>query len=93
MQLENKVAVVTGAATGIGRETAFHLAREGASVVVDYVDKPDKADVVVAEIEKSGGRATAVQADVSLPESVQNLIYQAVQKFGRLDILINKAGI
>lgn len=68
MLLNDKVAVVTGAATGIGRKIAFHLAREGAAIVVDYLDKPDKADVVVAEIEKSGGRAVAVNADVSQPD-------------------------
>ncbi len=93
MTLANKVAVVTGAATGIGRETAFHLARQGAAVAVDYVDKADQADEVVRQIEKSGGKAIAVQADVSLPMSVQNLFYQTVQTFGRLDILVNNAGI
>ncbi len=93
MQLENKVAVVTGAATGIGREIAFHLAREGAAVVVDYLDKPDKADEVVAQIEKSGGRALAVQADVAQHSDAQSLVARAVEAFGRLDILVNNAGI
>jgi glucose 1-dehydrogenase len=93
MNFENKVAIVTGAATGIGRETAFHLARVGAAVAVDYVDKPDDAQVVVRQIEKSGGKALAIQADVSQPNDVQNLVRQTVQAFGRLDILINNAGI
>ena len=93
MRVANKVAIVTGAATGIGREIAFHFAREGAAVVVDYVDKPDKANAVVTEIEKSGGRALAVQADVSKPDQVQNLFEKTVQAFGRLDILVNNAGI
>jgi glucose 1-dehydrogenase len=93
MTLQDKVAVVTGAATGIGREIAFRLAREGAAVAVDYVDKPDKADVVVSEIEKSGGKAISVQADVSKPEDVRSLVAQTVAKFGRLDILVNNAGI
>jgi glucose 1-dehydrogenase len=93
MTLKDKVAIVTGAATGIGRETAFHLARDGAAVAVDYLDKSDQADEVVAQIEKSGGRALAIQADVSHPDDVQRLVAQTVQKFGRLDILVNNAGI
>jgi glucose 1-dehydrogenase len=91
--LEGKVAIVTGAATGIGREIAFHFARNGAAVAVDYVDKPDKANVVVADIEKSGGRAIAVQADVSKPDQVQNLFAKTVETYGRVDILVNNAGI
>nr|MDQ2687037.1 SDR family NAD(P)-dependent oxidoreductase [Armatimonadota bacterium] len=93
MQLENKVAIVTGAATGIGREIAFHLAREGAAVVVDYWDKSDKAAEVVAQIENSGGRALAVQADVAQHSDALSLVAQAVAKYGRLDILVNNAGI
>ncbi len=93
MTLENKVAVVTGAATGIGREIAFHFARAGAAVAVDYVDKPDEAEEVVAQIEKSGGRALAFRADVSKPDEVQALVDRAVEAFGRLDILVNNAGI
>lgn len=93
MNLQGKVAVVTGAATGIGREIAFHFARNGASVAVDYVGKPDKADAVAQQIEQSGGKAIAVQADVSQPAEVDHLIAQTVEKFGRLDILVNNAGI
>ena len=93
MLFKDKVAIVTGATTGIGRETALHLAREGAAVTVDYVGKPAPADEVVAQIEKAGGRALAVQADVSHPDDVQRLFSQTVGKFGRLDILINNAGI
>jgi glucose 1-dehydrogenase len=91
--LKGKVAIVTGAATGIGREIAFHFARNGAAVAVDYVEKSDKANVVVAEIEKSGGRAIAVQADVSKPDQVQNLFAKTVATYGRMDILVNNAGI
>ena len=93
MQLQGKAAIVTGAATGIGREIAFHFARAGAAVAVDYVDKPDDAQEVVRQIEQSGGRGLAVQADVSQPDSVKNLFSQTVQTFGRLDILVNNAGI
>lgn len=93
MKLENRVAIVTGAATGIGREIAYHLARQGAAIGVDYAEKSDQADEVVRQIEKSGGRATAIQADVSQPDDVQNLVLQTVQKLGRVDILVNNAGI
>ena len=93
MNLENKVAIVTGAATGIGRETAFHLARAGAAVGVDYAGKSEQADEVVAQIEKDGGRAVAVQCDVSQEADVQKLVAETVKAFGRLDILINNAGI
>ena len=93
MLFKDKVAIVTGATTGIGRETVFHLAREGAAVMVDYVGKPAPANEVVAQIEKAGGRALAVQADVSHPDDVQRLFSQTVEKFGRVDILINNAGI
>ena len=91
--LENKVAVVTGAATGIGRQIAFQFARAGAAVAVDYVGKPDDARQVVAQIEKEGGKALAVQADVSQSEDVQALVAAAVKQFGRLDVLVNNAGI
>ena len=93
MKLENKVAIVTGAATGIGQAIAIGMAKEGASVVVDYVGSPDSANATVQQIESAGGKALAVAADVSEPEQVINLIQQAVQKFGKLDILVNNAGI
>ena len=91
--LENKVAVVTGAATGIGRECAFHFARAGAAVVVDYVGKADQADEVVTQIKQSGGRALAVQADVSQQADAQALMDHAASEFGQIDILINNAGV
>lgn len=93
MILQGKSAVVTGAATGIGREIAFHFARNGASVAVDYVGKPDKANAVVQEIEKSGGKAIAVEADVSSQGDVDTLISKAVEQFGKLDILVSNAGV
>jgi len=93
MTLKDKVAIVTGAATGIGREIAFHLAREGAAVAVDYADKSDKADEVVAQIKKEGGKAIAVQCDVSQQAQVRTLVAETVNAFGRVDILVNNAGI
>ena len=93
MKLENKVAIVTGAATGIGQAIAFGMAREGAAVVVDYVGSPEAANTTVQQIESAGGKALAVAADVSQPEQVADLIQRAVQKFGKLDIVVNNAGI
>lgn len=93
MRLENKVAVVTGAATGIGQGIAKALAREGAAVTVDYVGKPGTADETVNAITGAGGKAQAVEVDVSNPEQVAALIQQTVQAFGRLDIFVNNAGI
>ena len=93
MPLPGKVAIVTGAATGIGQAIATTFAREGAAVVVDYVGKPGSADDTLAKIQALGGRAIAVAADVSDPAQVQNLITQTVSAFGKLDILVNNAGI
>jgi len=93
MKLDNKVAIITGAATGIGQAIAITMAREGASVVVDYVGKPGTADDTVNQIQSAGGKALAVEADVSQPDQVANLVGQAVSAFGKLDIFVNNAGI
>ena len=93
MKLQNKVAIVTGAATGIGQAIAIRFAREGAAVVVDYVGKPDTPNQTESEIAAFGGKTIAVAADVSKPDEVQNLIDSAVKAFGRLDIVVNNAGI
>ncbi len=94
MRLQNKVAVITGSATGIGLATAQAMAREGAAVVIDYIaGEQDEADKRARQIEQSGGKAIAVQADVSKQEDVQNLVDRAVQTFGRLDIMVNNAGV
>jgi len=93
MQLKDKVAVVTGAASGIGEAIALALGQEGAAIVIDYRSRPQEADVVVARIKSGGGRAAAVPADVTVPEDVQGLIQKAVQEFGRLDIMVNNAGV
>lgn len=92
-KLEGKVAVVTGASKGIGAEIARHLAGEGASVVVNYSSSKTGADQVVAEIAKKGGKAVAVHADVSKPADVKKLFAETKQAFGKLDVLVNNAGI
>jgi 3-oxoacyl-[acyl-carrier protein] reductase len=92
-RLSGKVAVVTGASKGIGAAIAQHLAAEGAAVVVNYASSKAGADRVVAEIIGKGGRAVAVQADVSKPADVRRLFAEAKKAFGRLDVLVNNAGI
>jgi 3-oxoacyl-[acyl-carrier protein] reductase len=91
--LKGKVAIVTGASRGIGRRIAERLAKDGASVVVNYIKSADEANKVVAGIEEAGGKATAVQADVSRVADVRRLFQVAHHTYGRLDILINNAGI
>ena len=93
MKLEGKVAIVTGAATGIGSAIVRGMAKEGASVVIDYVGDPKLANGVVQDIQHAGGKATAIQADVSNPEQAAGLIQQSIKTLGRLDILVNNAGI
>ncbi len=93
MKLQNKVAIVTGAATGIGQSIAIRLAKEGAAIVVDYVGKPGTADATLNAIKAAGGKSLAVAADVSNPQQVQAMVDQAVKAFGSLDILVNNAGI
>ena len=93
MQLEDKIAIVTGSSLGIGRAIAVAFAREGASVTINYRSHPEQGKEAVEEIEKSGGKAISVQADVSEPEGVKDLIQQTVQEFGRIDVMVNNAGI
>jgi len=93
MRLAGKVAIVTGGDTGIGKAIATGLAREGASVVVDYVGASRPADDVVDEIENFGGKALAVAGDVSKPGEVTELMDRTVERFGGIDILVNNAGI
>ena len=92
-KLEGKVAVVTGASKGIGAGIAKALAAEGAAVVVNYSNSKAGADAVVAAIKQAGGKAVAVQADLSNPAQAQKLIDAAVQQYGQLDILVNNSGI
>jgi glucose 1-dehydrogenase len=93
MQLENKVAVVTGASSGIGNAVALAFAEEGAAIVVNYRGHSEAARDVVEHIKNAGGRAVAVRADVTKPEDVRTLIQNSVQEFGRFDILVNNAGV
>jgi 3-oxoacyl-[acyl-carrier protein] reductase len=92
-KLEGKVAVVTGASKGIGASIAKALASEGASVVVNYSSSKQGADRVVAEIVAHGGRAIAVQGDVSKQGHIERLFSEVKKAFGRLDILVNNAGV
>ena len=92
-KLAGKVAIVTGASKGIGASIAKHLAAEGASVVVNYSSSREGADRVVADIAGKGGRALAVQADVSRKADVERLFAETKRAFGRLDVLVNNAGV
>src|SRR5437667_9148170 len=96
MKLEGKVALVTGAGRGgrgIGRSIALELAKEGADIVItDFV--PENADLVAAEVkETTGRRALAVQGNVAVWDDVQRMFDQAMAEFGRVDVLVNNAGI
>lgn len=91
-QLEGRVAVVTGASRGIGRGIALELARRGAAVVVNYQASADAAAEVVRAITEAGGKAQAVQADVSNTEQAAALIKAATDAYGQIDILVNNAG-
>ncbi|RQO33783.1 3-ketoacyl-ACP reductase [Chryseobacterium sp. KBW03] len=91
--LNNKVILVTGASRGIGAEIAQQLASAGAKIIVNYAGGKDSAENVVASIKANGGEAIALQADVSNPEAVQQLFDQAISHYGKLDVLVNNAGI
>ncbi|MDO4326699.1 MAG: 3-oxoacyl-[acyl-carrier-protein] reductase [bacterium] len=91
--LTNRIAVVTGASRGIGRQIALTLAREGAVVIVNYRGSKEKADEVVAEIERAGGKAEAVSCNVSDFKEAEAFLSDVIKKYGRIDILVNNAGI
>lgn len=91
--LQNQVAIITGSSRGIGRAAALALAAEGASIVVNYARSSDAAEAVVAEIEKNSGEALALQADVSQADQVDELVKTTLDKLGRIDVLVNNAGI
>ena len=91
--LDGQIALVTGASRGIGRAVALALSGEGAEVVVNYASSPDAAEAVVAEIQANGGSAYALKADVSDEASVDDLIKTVLTRSGRIDVLVNNAGI
>lgn len=93
MKLDGKIALVTGASRGIGREIALEMAREGANVAINYAGSEAKALEVAEEIKALGREAITIQADVSSSESVESMVKQTIEAFGRLDILVNNAGI
>jgi len=93
MLLDQKVAIVTGADSGIGRGIAIQFAKEGATVVVNYAHAKDKAEEVRQIIEQNKGQALVIQADVSQYQQAMGLIQQTVEHFNRLDIMVNNAGM
>lgn len=91
--MSGKVAIVTGASRGIGRAIAIALAKEGVTVVVNFLKETEKAEKTVELIEESGGNALSVQADVRNREEVQGMVRRTCDTFGKLDILVNNAGV
>ena len=92
MRLTGKVSIITGAARGIGYATAIKFAREGAKVVVCDLD-PTAVDAAVEEIRRAGGEATGFVVDVTIPATIQSMVNAVMQRYGRIDVLVNNAGI
>ncbi|TDL35072.1 3-oxoacyl-[acyl-carrier-protein] reductase [Jeotgalibacillus sp. S-D1] len=93
MKLEGKVALVTGASRGIGREIALELAKNGADVAINYSGSKEKAESVAKEVEELGRKAFVIQANVGDSEQVQQMIKETITRFDKIDILINNAGV
>ncbi|MGG1364229.1 glucose 1-dehydrogenase [Priestia megaterium] len=91
--LEGKVVVITGSSTGLGKAMAIRFATEKAKVVVNYRSKEEEANSVLEEIKKVGGEAIAVKGDVTVESDVINLVQSAIKEFGKLDVMINNAGM
>ena len=92
MKFKDKVVLVTGGGTGLGRAMCLQFAREGAAVIVNYSKSEERAKEVIDRIDAMGGQAAEIQADVSRDHQARQLIEKAVARFGRLDVLINNAG-
>jgi glucose 1-dehydrogenase len=93
MNLKDKVAVVTGGNSGIGLAIVLALARAGASVVIDYVTHPEATEALEREVAALGEKSLGVDADVSTPAEIDRLIQAAVARFGRIDVMVNNAGV
>ena len=91
MQVQDKVALVTGASRGIGRAIALALAREGVHIAINYVNRADAAAEVQAAVQSLGQKALTVQADVAVAPDVDHMVAQVLDHFGRIDILVNNA--
>ncbi|GAA4266203.1 glucose 1-dehydrogenase [Frondihabitans peucedani] len=93
MLLDGKTMIVTGGNSGIGEAIVLAAAAEGANIVIDYVAHPEATTDLIARIEKAGGKAVGVDADVSKAEDLHKMVQTAVDTFGRLDVIVNNAGI
>jgi glucose 1-dehydrogenase len=93
MNLQGKVALVTGSSQGIGQAIAAYLAQAGADIVIDYRSHPDGAKETVAMVEAAGRKGHMVQADLSAIDDIRKLVSEGIQHFGKLDILVNNAGV
>lgn len=93
MNLKGKTAIVTGGNSGIGASIVLELARQGANIVIDYISHPEATDALEREVCKLGEQAIGIDADVSKVADLQRLVDQAVKKFGRVDVMINNAGV
>src|SRR3989338_3635872 len=93
MRLKNKIALITGSSKGIGKATALLFAKEGAKIVVNYFSSEKEAFAIVDEIKKIGSETIAIKCDVSKESDVKKLVQATIDKFGKIDILKNNAGI
>jgi 3-oxoacyl-[acyl-carrier protein] reductase len=91
--MDKPVVIITGASRGLGREIALRFGRAGHRVVVNYLSRDDEADAVCGEINRHGGEAEAVRADVRIADHVDSLVRQTVDLWGRVDVLVNNAGL